>query len=93
MVELNIQPDHGHLVISRPPTDSVAECGGVLKGKLALWPVHQDEQLARRYGGRHFWSRGSCVSTVGLAEEKIRLYVRWQETQAKPAEALGDSLD
>ncbi|MCA9364668.1 MAG: transposase, partial [Candidatus Moranbacteria bacterium] len=29
-------------------------------------------------GGRHLWARGYCVSTVGLNEEQIRKYVRWQ---------------
>ncbi len=72
---------------------SVSEFVGFLKGKLALRLFHQYEQLARRYWGRHFWSRGYCVSTVGLDEEKMRLYVRWQETQDKQAEALSGSLD
>jgi len=29
--------------------------------------------------GRKFWSRGYCVSTVGLDEEAIREYVKSQE--------------
>jgi putative transposase len=29
--------------------------------------------------GLHFWSRGYCVSTVGLDEETIRKYIREQE--------------
>ena len=68
---------------------SVSEFMGFLKGKLALRLFHQYEQLGRRYWGRHLWSRGYCVSTVGLDEEKIRLYVKWQETQDKQAEAQG----
>lgn len=93
VLELNIQPDHVHLVISLPPKYSVSEFVGFLKGKLALRLFHQYEQVARRYWGRPFWSRGYCVSTVGLDEEKIRLYVRWQEAQDKQAEALGQSID
>jgi len=31
------------------------------------------------YWGNDFWSRGYCVSTVGLDEEKIRRYVKYQE--------------
>jgi putative transposase len=33
----------------------------------------------RRVTGLHFWSRGYCVSTVGLDEETIRKYIREQE--------------
>ncbi len=93
VLELNIQPDHVHLVMSLPPKYSVSEFMGFLKGKLALRLFHQYEQLSRRYWGRHLWARGYCVSTVGLDEEKIRLYVKWQEAQDKQAEAQGKLFD
>jgi len=32
---------------------------------------------------RSFWSRGYCVSTVGLDEQKIRRYIREQERHEK----------
>ncbi|MDH4319573.1 MAG: transposase [Desulfobulbaceae bacterium] len=31
------------------------------------------------YWGNHFWARGYCVDTVGLDEDKIRRYVKYQE--------------
>jgi len=31
----------------------------------------------------HFWSRGYCVSTVGLDEKIIKKYIREQEKQEK----------
>ncbi|MCD4764698.1 MAG: transposase [Desulfobacterales bacterium] len=37
-------------------------------------------------GGRHLWSRGYCVSTVGLKEKQIREYVKWQEQKEKEIE-------
>ncbi|MFH1417423.1 MAG: transposase, partial [Planctomycetota bacterium] len=33
----------------------------------------------RNFTGLHFWSRGYCVSTVGLDEVSIRRYVQEQE--------------
>ena len=36
--------------------------------------------------GRKFWSRGYCVSTVGLDEQRIRAYVREQEHLDKQLE-------
>jgi putative transposase len=88
ILELNIQPDHIHVVISIPPKYSVSEFMGYLKGKLALRLFHQYEQLGKRYWGRHLWARGYCVSTIGLDEEKIRQYVKWQEQKEKQEETL-----
>ncbi len=87
ILELNIQPDHIHLVASVPPKYSVSEFMGYLKGKLALRLFHQYEQLGKRYWGRHMWARGYCVSTIGLDEEKIRKYVKWQEQKEKQEDA------
>ena len=86
VLELNIQADHIHLVVTIAPKYAISEIMGYLKGKLALRLVRQYEHLGKRYWGRHLWSRGYCVSTVGLDEEKIRKYVRWQEQQEKQAE-------
>lgn len=79
VLELNVQEDHVHLVVSIPPKYSISSFMGYLKGKLALRLFQRSEHLQKRYWGRHLWSRGYCVSTVGLDEEMIRKYVRWQE--------------
>ena len=53
---------------------------GFLKGKTAIGNFQHYKHLRRRpYWGNHFWSRGYCVTTIGLDEEKIRRYVRYQE--------------
>lgn len=51
---------------------------GFLKGKSAIAIFDRFGQLKKRYWGRHFWARGYCVGTVGLDEEMIRKYVKWQ---------------
>ena len=79
ILELNIQPDHVHLVLSLAPKYAVSSFMGYLKGKLALKLFHHYERLGKRFWGRHLWSRGYCVSTIGLDEDKIRKYVKWQE--------------
>ena len=79
--EVNIQPDHVHLIISIPPKYSVSEMMGYLKGKVAIKLFNQQRELTRQYWGKHFWSRGYCVSTVGLNEEQIKKYVKWQQTR------------
>lgn len=87
ILEMNIQPDHIHLVISIPPKYSVSAFMGFLKGKLALKLFNKYERLGKRYWGRHLWSRGYCVSTVGLDEDKLRKYVKWQEKKDKEIES------
>jgi len=72
VVEVNVQPDHIHLVVSLPPKYAVSQFMGFLKGKLALRLFDRFPQLRRRYWGQHVWSRGYCVSTVGLDEERIK---------------------
>jgi putative transposase len=50
---------------------------------LSLRFFQRYEQLGKRYWGRHLWTRGYCVCTVGLNEEQIRKYVKWQEKKEK----------
>ena len=78
IVEGNVQIDHIHLVVSIPPQYAISETIGFLKGKSAIKIFDMHHELKKRYWGRHFWAKGYCVSTIGLDEEQIRKYVRWQ---------------
>ena len=86
VLELNVQKEHVHMIASIPPKYAVSSFMGFLKGKLAIRLFNRYERLARRYWGRHLWSRGYCVSTIGLDEEQIRKYVKWQEEREKRSE-------
>jgi len=86
--EINVLPDHIHTILSIPPKYAVSDVMGFMKGKMALNLYHRYEKFGKRYWGRHLWSRGYCVSTVGLNEEEIRKYVRWQEAEEKKTEQL-----
>ena len=86
VLELNVQPDHVHLIVSIPPKYAVSSVMGFLKGKLSLRPFQRYERLGHQYWGRRLWARGYCVSTIGLDEDKIRKYVQWQEQRDKKAE-------
>ena len=92
VLELNVQQDHVHLVVSMPPKYAVAEVMGYLKGKLSLRLFQKYESAGKRYWGRHLWSRGYCVSTVGLNEDLIRRYVKHQEKIEKEIESQQKSL-
>ena len=88
LLEMYIQEDHVHLVLSRPPKFSVSDVVGFLKGKCAIKIFDKHLELKRRYWGRHFWAKGYCVSTVGLDKEKIRKYVRWQQAKDQRMEQM-----
>jgi putative transposase len=92
VLELNILADHIHMVVSIPPKYSVSAIMGYLKGKLSIRLFQKYERLGKRYWGQHLWSRGYCVSTVGLDEDKIRKYVKWQETKEKEVEQVQKGL-
>jgi putative transposase len=80
--------DHVHLVVSIPPKVSVSEFMGIMKGKLAIKLLKSYAELKKRpYWGNHFWARGYFVNTVGLDEEMIRKYVKYQEEEEKKEEA------
>lgn len=88
ILEINVQKDHGHMVLSIPPKFSVSETVGFLKGKCAIKICDRHFVLKKRYRGRHFWAKGYCVSTVGLDENKVRSYVKWQQEKDKRTEQL-----
>jgi putative transposase len=84
IVELNVQEDHVHLLVLVPPKVSISDLLGVLKGRTAIRIFNKFKHLKQRpYWGNHFWSKGYCVDTVGLNEEMIRKYVKYQEEKDK----------
>ena len=84
LIEMNIQIDHIHLIVSVPPKISISELMGILKGKTAIKIFKSYPQLKRKPNwGNHFGARGYCVDTIGLDEEKIKKYVKYQEEQER----------
>ena len=91
VLELNVQIDHIHLLVSIPPRVSVSDLMGTLKGKLAIKLFKSYPGLKKKpYWGNHFWARGYFVSTVGLNEDLIRRYVKYQEEEEKREERGSD---
>ena len=87
IVELNVQEDHVHLLVIVPPKVSISDLLGILKGRTAIRIFNKFKYLKQRtYWGNHFWSKGYCVDTVGLNEEMIRKYVKYQEEKDKREE-------
>ena len=87
ILEGNVQTDHIHLVLSIPPSYCVSRVLGNLKGKSSIQIFRKFVGLRKKYYGQHFWSRGYAVTTIGLDEEMIRKYVRWQQKKDREADA------
>ncbi len=64
---------------------------GIVKGKTAIMLFKSYKSLKKKpYWGNHFWARGYFVSTVGIDEEKIKRYVKYQEKEDKKEEGGGE---
>lgn len=80
VIELNVQSDHVHAVVSIPPKVSVSQYMGTIKGKIAIRLFKSYPMLRQKpYWGNHFWARGYFVTTVGVDSDLIRRYVKYQE--------------
>ncbi len=79
VLQLNVLLDHVHLVVMIPPKFSASEIIGMLKGKIAMDIFKNFPQLrTQTYWGNHFWAPGYCLDTVGIDEEMIIKYVKYQ---------------
>ncbi len=88
ILEGNALPDHIHMVLSIPPKYSVAMVVGYLKGKSAIQIHREMLGVKKGFTGKSFWSRGYCVSTVGLDEKTVREYVKNQDEHDKRQDEL-----
>ena len=89
VIAAGLMPDHVHMLISIPPKHSVAQVVGFIKGKSAIHIARRYAERKRNFAGHKFWARGYFVSTVGRDEEKIREYIRHQESDDRRVDQLG----
>ena len=78
ILEAELCKDHVHMLVSIPPSLSVSQFVGYLKGKSSLMIFDRHANLKYKYGNRHFWCRGYYVDTVGKNTAKIAEYIRNQ---------------
>ena len=70
--------DHIHMLVSIPPSLSVSQFVGYLKGKSSLMIFDRHANLKYKYGNRHFWCRGYYVDTVRRNKKVIENYIKNQ---------------
>lgn len=81
-------PDHIHMLVSIPPSMSVSQFMGYLKGKSSLIIFDRHANLKYKYGNRRFWCRGYYVDTVGRNRKVIAKYIRNQLVEDMAADKL-----
>ena len=88
ILEGYFQPEHIHMLIAIPSKYSVAQVVGYMKGKSAIHIGRTYICQRKNYNGVHFWARGYFVTTVGIDEETVRIYIRDQEKEDHRVEQL-----
>lgn len=76
---MNVQIDHVHLLVFIPPKISVSGYVGTVKGRIAIRMFNKFRKLKEKlYWDNDFWTRGYYVDAVGLDEEMVSKYVKYQ---------------
>ena len=79
--EINVQKEHAHMMMVIPPSYAISEVVGRLKAKTAGVFCKKYKIFEKAYHGKGImWSTGFFVSTVGIDEEVIRRYIKYQGT-------------
>lgn len=77
--KVNVLEDHVHIVIVIPPRVSIANVIKYMKSVSGTKLKEKFEFMKKAmYARGGIWSRGYCVSTVGLNEKVIMDYVEYQ---------------
>ena len=64
IIEAQACADHIHMLVSIPPSLSIAQFMGYLKGKSSLMIFDRHANLKYKYGNRHFWCRSNFSQRV-----------------------------
>ena len=78
--ELNIRQDHIHMLAVIPPKYSISNIVRVIKSETSR-KLRKEFEYLRKYDS--LWSIGYFVGSVGMDEQRIRSYVKYQEEQDK----------
>jgi putative transposase len=78
--EINVQPDHVHILIQIKPNEAVAEVVQRLKGGTSRMIRKEFPELEEFLWGDSFWADGYFAESVGkVDEEVIRKYIKTQK--------------
>jgi len=88
IIKGNIRRDHVHLLVSVPPSLSVSKLVQRIKGVTSRKLLQENRGLNKAYWGRHLWSRGYFVASIGdVTEEVIARYIENQQEAERDEDA------
>ena len=77
--ELNIQPDHVHMLVQMRPDVSVSKMVQLFKGRSSNIIRKEFSELQEFLWGKDFWADGYFAETAGqINEKRIREYIQNQ---------------
>lgn len=71
IIKGTVMPDHVHLLISAPPSLSVAQIMQYLKGRSSKKLQEEFRGLRKQFWGQHMWATGYFCRTVGTVTDEI----------------------
>ena len=84
VIKRSVQVDHIHMIVVVPPRIAVVEVVQCIKSQSAKKIKAKFPVLHKTYATKEgIWSRGYCVSGIGLNEKGILAYVAYQEKEDK----------
>lgn len=84
VLRVNVQVDNVHVVVIVPPKVSVASIVQFMKSRTGKKLKERFDFMNSAIRNREgIWSRGYCVSSIGMDEKKIMEYVKYQEKEDK----------
>ena len=79
ILEVNVQPDHIHLLVQLPPKEAVAHAMQVLKGGTSKAVRAEYPELEEFLWGDSLWAAGYFAESVGrVTEGRIKAYIQNQ---------------
>ena len=78
LIEISIQLDHVHLLLSLPPRFSVPKAVNLLKTNTSKALKQKFDFLHKVYPREGMWSKGYFMSTVGIKAETVQAYIKRQ---------------
>ena len=80
IIELNVQPEHVHCIVSFDFVFSASRVLQILRGLSAKLLFQHHKKARLRYPRGHLWSRGKFASSVGFVQlDVVQNYVKTQD--------------
>ena len=78
--ELEVMPDHVHLLLTCSPQFFIPTAVKIFKGNTARWLFLRHPELKSELWSGHLWDPSYCIVTVSdRSEQQVREYIRNQK--------------